>query len=253
MERRNRASNILWGLAFIIIGIGFAGKAFNMWDFNLFFDGWWSLFIIIPCAIGIITNGPRSGNIVGLIIGLILLLVAQDIIRWSTIGNLIVPLILVIIGLGFIFRNNSQHHNCDSMEFNDFVEPNVNHADPNFSTNTGSTQNAGGQGTFQDISAIFSGRKVTYQNETFVGANINSIFGGAELDLRNAYINGHVDINVTAVFGGTTIFIPDNVRVEVTGVPIFGGVDNKAPNPIGDVRGVLHIHTTCMFGGVEIK
>ncbi len=253
MERRNRTSNILWGIAFIIIGIGFAGKAFDMWDFNLFFDGWWSLLIIIPCGISIIQNGPRSGNIVGLIIGLILLLVAQDIIRWSTIGNLIVPLILVIIGLGFIFRNNAgHHHGRDTMEFNDFVEPNLNSEDPNFATGSNGQSAEHGSG-FKDISAIFSGRKVTYQNETFTGANINSIFGGAELDLRNAYMNGHVDIVVTCIFGGTTIFIPDNVRVEVTGVPIFGGVDNKAPNPIGDVRAVLHINTTCMFGGVEIK
>ncbi len=251
MERRNRASNILWGIAFIIIGLGFAGKAFDMWDFNLFFEGWWSLFIIIPCGISIISNGPRSGNIIGLIIGLLLLLIAQDIIRWSTIGNLFVPLILVIIGLGFIFRNNTSHHH-DSMEYNDFIEPNVNNNDPNFTTSNNGTQESA-KGSFKDISAIFSGRKVTYQNETFVGANINSIFGGSELDLRNAYMNGHVDINATSIFGGTTIFIPDNVRVEVSGVPIFGGIDNKAPNPIGDVRAVLHINATCMFGGIEIK
>ncbi len=253
MERRNRASNVLWGIAFIIIGIGFAGRAFDMWDFNLFFDGWWSLFIIIPCGISIITNGPRSSNIVGLIIGLILLLVAQDIIRWSTIGNLIVPLILVIIGMGFIFRNNTHHH--DTMEFNDFVEPN--NTDPNFTTGTcGSGQDTcqgKSQGACKDICAIFSGRKVTYQNETFTGATINSIFGGAELDLRNAYMNGHVDIVVTSVFGGTTIYVPGNVRVEVSGVPIFGGIDNKAPSPIGDVRAVLHINANCMFGGIEIK
>ncbi|MDO5574699.1 MAG: LiaF-related protein [bacterium] len=253
MERKNRASNILWGVAFILIGIGFAGKAFDMWNFNLFFDGWWSLFIIIPCAIGIISNGPRSSNITGLIIGLLLLLIAQDVIRWSTIGNLIVPLILVIIGLGFIFRNNAHHH--ETMEFNDFVETGANNPDPNFTTNTGS-QDAGqgkSQGGYKDISAIFSGRKVTYQNETFTGATINSIFGGSELDLRNAYMNGHIDIVVTSIFGGTTIYVPDNVRVETSGVPIFGGIDNKAPNPIGDVRAVLHINATCMFGGIEIK
>ena len=134
------------------------------------------------------------------------------------------------------------------------MEPNVNSTEQNFTTGTNNEKDQSrSHGGYKDISAVFSGRKVTYQNETFSGANINSIFGGAELDLRNAYMNGHIDIVVTSIFGGTTIYIPDSVRVEVSGVPIFGGIDNKAPNPIGDVRAVLHINATCMFGGIEIK
>ena len=42
-------TNFLWGLFFIIIGIGFLGEALNLWNFELFFPGWWTLFIIIPC------------------------------------------------------------------------------------------------------------------------------------------------------------------------------------------------------------
>lgn len=265
MNTRNRIGNVLWGLAFILIGLGFAGQAFRMWDFNLFFDGWWTLFIIVPCAIGIIQRGPHTGNIIGLTIGLLLLLMAQDIIRWSTIGDLIVPLILVIIGLGFIFRNNHQNRNHDAFANDDFCV--FNDVNTNTNTNDNTNNNANfnnGSGVFsntqekgsanmKEISAIFGGRKVTYQNEPFTGANINSIFGGVELNLRDAYMNGHIDVQVTSVFGGTEIFVPDNVRVEVNSVPIFGGVTNKAMNPVGDVRAVLHINATCMFGGVEIK
>ena len=68
---RSRLSNILWGLFFILIGIGFAGNAFNLWDFNLFFPGWWTLFIIIPCGISILQDGFHSGSCIGLAIGVI--------------------------------------------------------------------------------------------------------------------------------------------------------------------------------------
>ncbi len=249
MDARGKFGNILWGLAFILIGIGFAGQAFSMWDFNLFFEGWWTLFIIVPCAIGIIQKGPNAGNIIGLTIGILFLLMARDIVRWSTIGDLIVPLILVVIGLGFIFRNNHGHyHKYNSDEFCDFTDNGTTYTAGSF----GGTEEKGTP-HMKEISAIFGGRKVTYQNEEFTGANINSIFGGVELNLRNAYMNGHIDLQITCVFGGVDILVPDNVRIELNSVPIFGGVSNKAVNPVGDVRAILHINATCMFGGVDIK
>ena len=250
MNTRNKIGNVLWGVAFILIGLGFAGQAFDMWDFNLFFSGWWTLFIIVPCAIGIVQKGPNTGNVIGLTIGILMLLTAQDVIKWSTVGDLIVPLILVVIGLGFIFRNNRQHHQeftFTNDDFCEFVDTNHN------GTSAFSGTEEKGTANMKDISAIFGGRKVTYQNEPFTGANINSIFGGVELNLRDAYMNGHIDIQVTCVFGGVEIFVPDNVRVEVNSVPIFGGVTNKAVNPVGDIRALIHINATCMFGGIEIK
>ena len=72
---RNKVSNSLWGLIFILAGVAFLGNAYDWWGgFNLFFDGWWTLFIIIPCAISIIRHGFNAGSIIGLGIGIILLL-----------------------------------------------------------------------------------------------------------------------------------------------------------------------------------
>ena len=82
---------------------------------------------------------------------------------------------------------------------------------------------------------------------------MNAIFGGACLDLRNAAMSGNIELVATAVFGGIDILVPANVRVMVNSVPIFGGVSNKAANPVGDIKAVLHINATCMFGGIDIK
>ena len=45
-----KTGNILWGVLIIALGALLALKAF-LPEFDIFFDGWWTLFIIVPCAI----------------------------------------------------------------------------------------------------------------------------------------------------------------------------------------------------------
>lgn len=41
--------NIILGIILIALGIIFGGNALNLFSINVFFKGWWTLFIIIPC------------------------------------------------------------------------------------------------------------------------------------------------------------------------------------------------------------
>ena len=68
---RNKFSNALWGLFFIVIGLGIAGNVLGIWDVEVFFDGWWTLFIIIPCFISMIQSGFGTGSTIGFIIGVL--------------------------------------------------------------------------------------------------------------------------------------------------------------------------------------
>ena len=100
-----RFSNILWGVIFIVVGIIVALNLLGIADINIFFDGWWTLFIIVPCAVGLFSEKEKTGNIIGLVIGLVLLLGAQDVIDFSMIWKLMFPAILIIIGVSFIFKD----------------------------------------------------------------------------------------------------------------------------------------------------
>ena len=51
-----KLNGILWGAALIALGVIWVLNRTNVIDINLFFDGWWTLFIIVPCAIGLITE-----------------------------------------------------------------------------------------------------------------------------------------------------------------------------------------------------
>lgn len=58
---------------------------------------------------------------------------------------------------------------------------------------------------------------------------------------------------LTGIFGGISVTVPQNVRVEVTGIPIFGGWENKTRQSIDDTLPVLKVNCLAAFGGVEIK
>lgn len=225
---KNKSSNTLWGVIFILFGLCIAGKALNLWHFNLFFNGWWTLFIIIPCVVSVAQHGFNPVPTAGLVIGLLLLFSAWGIFPSGFIFKMFFPIMLVVIGFNLVFK--------DSMQKNKFK----------------ASSNVQYQQDMPDYVAIFSGQKITCDNEAFTGANMNAIFGGIDLNLRNAYLQEDIVVNCTAVFGGIDIFIPKGINVKVSCVPIFGGVSNRCRNNI-DGAPTLFINATCMFGGIDIK
>ena len=97
--------NVLWGVVLIVIGSIIGGNALGITNINIFFDGWWTLFIIIPCFIGLFKDNEKTGNLIGLLIGVALLLACQDILDFGLIWKLAFPAILVAIGLSIIFKD----------------------------------------------------------------------------------------------------------------------------------------------------
>lgn len=225
-----RISDIMWGLILIIIGVILGGNALDIFNINLFFDGWWTLFIIVPTFIGLVTEKDKTGNIIGLIIGLLLLLACRGLFDFKLIWKLIFPLIFVIIGLSLIFKNN----------INKEVSEKIKKLNENLSSNNGYT-------------ATFSGQNLNFDGEEFKGSNLNAIFGGIKLDLRNSIINEDIVINASSIFGGIDIYIPDNCKVKIKSNSIFGGVSNNKKCNVDDNSYTIYINASCMFGGVEIK
>ena len=78
-----KSNQILWGIALIAVGILIALNSLDIIDINLFFKGWWTLFIIVPCAIGLFSGNEKFGNLLGILLGVLLLLCCQDIISFG--------------------------------------------------------------------------------------------------------------------------------------------------------------------------
>ncbi len=233
---RNRLSNGLWGLFFIIIGLGFAGNVLFGWDFNLFFPGWWTFFIIVPCFISMVKNGMGFGATFGFVIG-VLILLSENIELPFEVWNLVVPIMLIFIGFRIIFQNLFHK------------KPNFQTSNDSYTTDQGQTYNGGEK---REYSAVFSGNRIRIEEE-FVGASLSAVFAGLSIDLRNAKINHDVEISAQAIFGGIDIYIPAGVKVKVNNIPIFGGVGNKTNYTNDPAAPTIYLNSTCMFGGIDIK
>lgn len=81
---------------------------------------------------------------------------------------------------------------------------------------------------------------------------MTAIFGGVDLDLRDAIINEDTEIKAVAIFGGCKIIVPENVNIKVENDGFMGGVSDKVSYSNPDFC-TLRIKSTTIFGGVEIK
>jgi hypothetical protein len=114
---------------------------------------------------------------------------------------------------------------------------------------------------------IFWGRKRRIIAKNFVGGEVVAIFGGFEIDLREADILGSVaEIEVVTIFGGGEIRVPPNWEVVMENVGIFGGCDDRTRHPDFPIAGApapggsavpqpkrLIIKGVAIFGGLGVK
>ena len=221
-------TKVIWGIVLLIAGVIFALNALGITNIDVWFPGWWTLFIIIPCLVGLITERDKVWNVIGLVIGVALLLSRLGIIELSVVWKLIVPAILIVSAVKMIIRGLSKNDAEKIIE---------------------ATRESG------DIPsgfAAFSGTDMNFDNQLFEGAELNAIFGGVECDLRGAVIEKDCAIKLSAIFGGVDILIPDNVNVKVETVSIFGGMSDKTVHN-SDAKATIYISGFCMFGGADIK
>jgi predicted membrane protein len=69
--------------------------------------------------------------------------------------------------------------------------------------------------------------KRTILSKDFKGGDIVNIFGGTDLDLTQADINGRVVIDITQLFGGIKLIIPPHWQVTSDVAAVFSNVDDK--------------------------
>ena len=209
-------------------GILFALNALGITRINIFFDGWWTLFIIVPCTVGLITERDKTGNLIGILIGVFILLCCQDIISFLLLLELLLPAIAVVVGFKLIVSGVFGNKANDL-----FTKLKENGKKPVTGT------------------ATFSSCDLNFDNEVFEAAELTSTFGIVKCDMRNALITHDCAIRAKTVFGGIEILVSDNVNVKISSTSIFGRVANKT-SAIKNAP-TVYVNATCIFGTVDIK
>lgn len=225
-----KAKSVIWGLVLVAVGAVLALNAVGLTHIDVFFDGWWTLFLIVPCAAGLFSAKDKTGNLIGLGIGVVLLLACQNVIRLDLVWKLIFPVLIVAIGLRLIFKDTFNRKSREAVR--KLKEQGI---------------------PMREYCATFSGQDLDFTGETFRGAELNAIFGGIKCDLRTALIPEDAVIDACSVFGGIDIYVPEDVNVKITSNSIFGGVSNKRKKQKTEGAVTLYINGSCIFGGVDVK
>jgi predicted membrane protein len=105
--------------------------------------------------------------------------------------------------------------------------------------------------------AFMGGVNRVVESRDYRGGEATAVMGADELDLRSSTIaTSPAVLDVFALWGGIEITVPPEWKVDVRGIPILGGFENKARSSVHDATApeqVLVIRGTALMGGVEIK
>ncbi|MGH3472331.1 MAG: DUF1707 SHOCT-like domain-containing protein [Nocardioidaceae bacterium] len=83
-----------------------------------------------------------------------------------------------------------------------------------------------------------------------------AVLGGGNIDLRDANLEPGtvIDVSMIAVMGGGDIIVPDNARVEMSGIALMGGRDNYVDGAgLPTDAPLIRAKIFALMGGVCIK
>jgi predicted membrane protein len=252
---KKNTSNYLWGGILILVGIFLAGRAIDLFEFNIFFDGWWSLFIIVPCFIGLFANGgEKASSMIGLCIGVFLLLSAQEIIKWSMFAPLCLAAILVLVGVKMLVpskKSNNDSTNYKTYEYQTKQDDTIN----NFKGESKTSQdNANSQDTTQNNSGAY--QKSTNTNGGYHGSNQNSYQSSYQNTYQNSYQNTYQSTGASQPFACTAVLSGRDVRFDnevfqgAVLSAVLGGIEMDLRNAI--IRENVVIEAKTVLGGIDI-
>ncbi len=122
------------------------------------------------------------------------------------------------------------------------------------------TDNNGGTGGTNgwfEKDVVFGGSENVFLDPVLKGGDINVVFGGVVLDLRKTTLpETTVYLDIDAIFGGVTLYIPEDWRVQSSFESVFGGYTDKRPNTfIANQEGnaQLVLKGSLVFGGCTVQ
>ncbi len=244
MSKISHASNGRFWLGILLVALGalFIADNFDLLPYDIIDEIFrWQFILII---VGFIILFTSKDNFLGFIlIGIGGLFLMREYIDYS-ISDLIRdywPVALIVMGL-YILSKRGSHGKKDSHGDGD-EKPGIDEDKLEID--------------MIDSFEVFSGGTKKIRSNNFRGGKITSIFAGPEFDFYDCSLaEGTNILDITAVFGGIELVIPNDWNVIINVTSIFGGIDDKRKyisKSDGSSKGTLIIKGFVLFGGGEIK
>lgn len=97
-----KTAKTLWGITLMVIGVLWILHSLGLTSFNLFFPGWWTLLLIVPCLLGLLRREHLTGNAIGVFIGLVLFLREQNVFNSKALWDYLLPVLVILCGVKMI-------------------------------------------------------------------------------------------------------------------------------------------------------
>ncbi|MEX2425455.1 MAG: LiaF domain-containing protein [Thermomicrobiaceae bacterium] len=225
MGEMNNPGRLLLGIGLVAGGILFLLDVEDYVDAGSIIESWWPLIVI---AFGVTALFGPSRSLIGggiiIILGLLLLTASLELLP-VTAGELFLPLLLIAVGIGVLLMRSGVTASGDAGDrINGF--------------------------------AIFGGQTTVARSESFSGGSLTALFGGIDLDLRQAHLAPDgAGIETFSAFGGINVIVPRGWRVTVTGMPLFAAYEDSVDRSVEPEPGApqLVVSGVALFGGVEVK
>lgn len=241
-NHRRISTGTFFGLLLIVLGVFWVLQNTNVIDFRI--RVWWPLILIVIGLLHLYHHRRifdfASWLLIGL--GVIFLLTSNDIIDKHEIWKYW-PILLVILGFSIVFNRGKvfppRYYGKIGLKKGEVEE--------------GDESRASSDDRI-DESTMFGSISKRVTTKSFKGGSISVVFGAAEIDLRSAQLaeEGAV-LDISTIFGGVEIRIPESWMVQTHSSAVLGGVDVKYSNTEVNIGKRLVINASAVFGGVEIK
>lgn len=230
----HRARRALFGLG--VVGLGALALADNLHLFGIpLLRTFWPL-IFVLWGLGRIV-WPRHGG--SWLFGLVMIAVG-GLMTAHNLGQAILdfhqwwPVLVILAGVSIVLRGMFPKRQRDDLA-KGFQHSGVEHGDR------------------VNIDANFCGVQLQNDSHSFKGGRIEVAFGGVDLDLRQAVIDGpEAVIDLQATFAGVQIKVPREWQVVINVRTTMGAIEDKTAPPV--VPGPrLVLRGEAMFGGTEVR
>lgn len=229
-KAQNAGPRILIGIFIFALGILFLLSNLDMLDPSIprFLFSWEVILIIVGVFI-LIKSNDIAGYILITIGTIFLISHHYNFNAWD-----FWPVVLIIVG-GYILLNRGKTGHCKRDRY----------------------EKTRSNDDFIDEVAVFGGGKRIITSQNFQGGKVTAIFGGSEIDLYEAKLSpGENVIDITAMFGGVSFYVPKDWKIIINITPVFGGFADERrrdPNVVYHEENTLVIKGFVLFGGGEIK
>jgi predicted membrane protein len=222
-----KSGRVFAGLIMVAVGAALLARQMGAlipeWLFT------WEALII---AIGLFTGGRRNFQpgpwMILILIGSVFII--DDFYPDLSFRHYIWPMAIIFIGLFIILK------------------PRRHRREWKFESSTIDSENT------IDINTVFGGTKKKVMSKDFKGGEVNTVFGGNDIDFSQADINGTAKLEANIAFGGAKLIVPAHWKIQSEVDCAFGSVEDKRrDSPEVAENKTLILKGSVVFGSIEIK